>query len=88
MQGECDAAGYLILHGKQIACVTVETFRPQMRAGLGIDQLSIDSDLIARTSYAALQHIAHPELAADLPGVDRLVLVGKSGIAGDHEHPR
>ena len=58
-----------------------------MRAGFGIDQLGVDPDPIARASDAALQHIAHPELAADLLGVHRFVLVGEGRIAGDHEYP-
>jgi len=54
VQRERDASGYLVLHGERIARVTVEPLCPQMRAGLGIDQLGIDPDLIARTPYAPL----------------------------------
>jgi hypothetical protein len=35
-----DPARNLVLQGEQIAHVTVEPLRPQMRVGLGIDQLS------------------------------------------------
>jgi hypothetical protein len=86
MERERDAAGYLVLHGKRVACVTVEPLCPQMRAGLGINQLGIDPDLIARTPYAPFQHIAHTEFVTDLLRIDRLVFVGERGIAGDHEH--
>ena len=40
-----------------------------MRAGNGIDELGGDADAIAGAPDAALQHVAHAELAADLPNV-------------------
>jgi len=59
-----------------------------MRVGLGIDQLNSDADLVARPANASFQHIAHAQLAADLPRVDRLVPIGEGGVARDHEHVR
>jgi hypothetical protein len=88
VQRQRNAARNLVLDGEQITRATVEPLRPQMRAALGINQLRVDPDLVTRTSYAALQYIAHTKLAADLLRVDRLVLVGESRIAGDHEHSR
>ena len=76
----------LVLQGEQIARVAVEPRRPQMRVGFGIDQLGSDADLGSRPLDASFQHIADPEFAADLFGVDRLVLIGKRGIARDHKH--
>jgi hypothetical protein len=57
-----------------------------MRVGRGIDQLSVDAELIARPPDAPFEDIAHAELAADLLRVDGLVPVGERGIARDHEH--
>ena len=34
----------------------------------------------------SLQHIADPELTADLPGVDGLVWIGERGVAGNYQH--
>src|SRR6516164_4972671 len=56
-----------------------------MRVALGIDQLGVDANLLARPLDAAFEHIAHPQLAADLLRVDRFVLVGEGAIARDHE---
>ncbi len=56
-----------------------------MRAALGIDELGVEPDSIARVLYAAFKDVPHPKLAADLAGVDRLTLVGESGAARDHE---
>jgi hypothetical protein len=39
-----DAACDLVLQREQIADVVVETLRPQMRVGLGVDQLRVDAD--------------------------------------------
>ena len=61
-----------VLHGEKISRIAVEPLRPQMRIGLGIDQLGVDADLIARSPDAAFQHVAHPQLAADLLCVNSL----------------
>ena len=56
-----------------------------MSVGGSIDQLGADADLAARSSDAAFEHVAHAQFAPDLLDVDRFALVGKTGIAGDHE---
>jgi hypothetical protein len=56
-----------------------------MRIGLGVDQLGVDPDLVARPPDAPFEHIAHTQFTADLPSVDRLVAIRKGGIARDHE---
>jgi len=75
-----------VLQGEQIARVAVEALGPQMRVCGSTDQLRVDSDLIARSPDASFQHVAHPQLAADLLCVDRLVPVRERGIPRDHEH--
>ena len=55
---------------------------------LGIDQLSVDADLVARATDASFQHIADTKLAADLLRLDRFIPVGERGIPRDHEHVR
>jgi len=52
-----------------------------MRIGLGVDQLGVDADLVARPAHAAFQHIAYPQLAANLLGVDAPALIGEDSIA-------
>ena len=74
------------MQGEQIGAVTIEGFRPQMRVGLGIDQLDIDSCPRTGSAYASFQHIANPKLAADLFRGSRPIPVSKRGIARDHEH--
>ena len=57
-----------------------------MGAARRIDQLTGDAHHPA-TGFpeASFQHVAHAEFAADPFDVDRLSLVGKVRIAGDHE---
>jgi hypothetical protein len=76
----------LVLQSEQIARVAVEPFCPKMRIGRSIDQLGVDTDLVARSPDAPLEHVAHAQLAADLLRVNRLVPVCECGIARDHEH--
>src|SRR6516162_11637026 len=59
-----------------------------MRAGLGVDQLDIHADLVASASHAALKHITHTEVMADLLRVGGFAFVCEGGIAGDYETAR
>ena len=75
----------LLLPGGQLADLFVEPVRPEMRAGLGGNQLDIDPQCGIDPAHAAFQHIAHAEFAADLPHIRGLALVGVGGFARDHE---
>src|ERR1700730_936983 len=81
-----DAARDLVLYSEQIADVVVETFRPEMRVGCGVDELRVDPDLVAGTPDAAFEHIPHPNLAADLLRVQVLVFVRECSCARSPEH--
>ena len=67
------------LHSKQIARLTVEPFRPDMRVGRGIDQLRADAHLVSRPLDAPFEHIAHAQLAADLLRVGLLAPIRERG---------
>ena len=56
-----------------------------MRAGGGLDQLGGDPDPLRLGLQAALEHVAHAELAADLAHVDALALERLDGVAGDDQ---
>jgi hypothetical protein len=45
-----------------------------MRVGLGIDELGIDADAVARPPDASFEYIADTQLATDLLCVDKLKL--------------
>src|SRR5262249_37225234 len=66
----------------------VELFRPDMPVTYGIEQLGVDTDQIGRSADASFEHIAHTQLAADPPRVDRLVPICKCRITRDYEHVR
>jgi hypothetical protein len=87
-QRDCDPGRDLVLQAEQIARVTVEALGPQMRVGLGIDQLGVDADLVARSPDVASQHIADAQIATDLLCVNLLALVGERGIARSPTCPR
>ena len=56
-----------------------------MGSGLRLDQLHVHPHPLAAALDAALQHIAHVEIAADLADVDRLPAIGEGGVAGDDD---
>ena len=73
-EGGRDPARDLVLQGKQIGGDAVESLRPQMRIGFGVDQLRIDVGLVARALDAPLEDVADTEFAADPLCVDWLPL--------------
>jgi len=77
----------LILKLEHVFERTVEPVGPQMRAGLRLDQLRRDAHPVARFAHAAFEHVAHSQFARHLLHIDRLALVRKTRIAGDHEEP-
>jgi hypothetical protein len=77
----------IVLHGEQIFQHAVVAVRPDMLAGLGLDQLTGDADTPLRDAHTALEHVANAEIARDLAHVGRLVLVDEGRVAGDDEQP-
>ena len=75
----------LVLKVEHVVESAVEPVGPDMRAGLGLDQLGGDAQPVPALADAAFQHIAHAEFAPDLPDVDRLALVDEARIARDDE---
>src|SRR3954468_8881498 len=65
----------------------VVSLRPEVIAERGVDQLAGDAHPACRFAHASFKHVSHAELACDLAHVDRFVLVGKGGVARDHEEP-
>ena len=55
-----------------------------MSAGLGVDELRRDAEIVAGAPDAALEHIAHAELAPELGDVHRLPLVLEGRVAREH----
>jgi hypothetical protein len=51
-----------------------------MRVGAGIDQLTVDADLIGRPADASLERVAYPQLMPDLFRTDDFVLVGERSV--------
>jgi hypothetical protein len=56
-----------------------------MCASFRVDELCVHAHAIGAALGAAFQHVAHPELAANLPGIHGLVFVGESRFARDDE---
>jgi len=52
-----------------------------MRSGLGFDELAGDAQSIARLGHASFEHVAHTELAPDLPHVHGFELNGEPQVA-------
>ena len=56
-----------------------------MDAAFRVDQLNVDAHPIAAALDAALERIAHIQVAADLFEIDRLTFVGEGRVAADHK---
>ena len=83
-----DARDDLVLHAEQLGDRLVEPVGPDMRAGLRLDQLHVDPHALAAALDAALEHVAHVEVAPDLANVDWLAPIGEGRVPGDDEGAR
>jgi hypothetical protein len=69
----------------QIVTIRIEVVGPDMRTRFRVDQLHVDLNPVDKPSHAAFEHIADPEVAANLLHVNWFALVGEGGGASDHE---
>jgi hypothetical protein len=76
-----------VLHVEEIGQGLVEPLGPEMIARFGVDELHVDTHATSAALDAALQHIAHIQLAPDRLHIERLAFVGEGRIAGDHDGP-
>ena len=81
------ARGHLILQLEDIIESAIETVGRDMRPGGRVDQLRGDAHSARCPAKAAFQHVAHAQVAADLPHVHCSVLVSKARVARDDEEP-
>ena len=80
-----DPVGDLVLKVENVLQRSVKFVRPEMSPGLSFDKLSRDAQARAGSPHTPLKHVAHAEITADLAHIDRLALVDKARVAGDHE---
>src|SRR6266404_5321930 len=83
-----EPASDLALRLDQIAAVSVEVVGPDMRSRFRLDKLHVDLDPVAKPPHAAFEHIADPEVAANLLHLNWFALVGECGGTSDHEAVR
>src|SRR5208283_2838603 len=79
--------GNLVLKRENIFQDPIVLLSPQIGVGFRIDQLYGNTDSIARLAHAALKHVANTKFIRHLLNSDRLILVGKSRVAGGHRQP-
>ena len=82
-----DLGGHLVLDGKDVGEVAVVALRPEVPAGIGIDQLRRDPHPVAGAADAALEHGADAEFASDGADIDVLALVDEARVARDDHQP-
>src|SRR4029079_13244270 len=69
-------SAHLLLDGKNIGNAAIEPIGPEIVAGGYIDELRVETDLIACPPHAAIDDKAHAKLTADIRQNDGLPLVG------------
>ena len=86
LQGLADGLRDFRLNGKEVigGDFAVVVFRPEMLVRFRIDQLHIDTHLLTRALYCALQDGRHTKLGADFAQVLGGVTVFHHGGARDH----
>ena len=76
---------HFILQHEQVRDILLEPIRPDMRAGLRVDELRVDTNAAWVALDRAFQHITNPEFPPDLLGVDGLALECERRVARDDE---
>src|SRR5215471_18177817 len=85
LDGAGDSGGNLVLQGKQITKVTVEALCPQMRVGVGLDQLSADTHPFGRPAQAPFENVTYTQFTSDLLCVERLAAISERSVARNHQ---
>src|SRR5262249_13600254 len=78
-EGANHARRDLVLQVENIVERAFETVGPEVGAGRRVDELAGDAYTLRGSANAALEHIAHPELTADLLDVHAAALESKRG---------
>lgn len=73
-----DAAGNLVLDGKDVAPAAIPGLRPEMRVGVRFDQLGRDADPLAGLADAALDDMTDAQSLGDRRDVHILALEGET----------
>ena len=79
----CDRARHLVLDGKNVRQFVVIAFGPSVHACHAVDKLHSNANYVAGAAYAAFEHIAYCELAADFPHIWRLGSKAEARVGGD-----
>jgi hypothetical protein len=87
LDGGDDPLGDVVLDREDVAQLAVVAFGPDMLAGLRVDELARDPEPLPGRPDAALEHVAHPEIARDLADIHGPALVDEGRVARDHEEP-
>src|SRR5262245_48626027 len=72
-----DFGNDFVLCRENIGKIPIEAVCPDMDSNGRINKLRIDPHSACRSSSATFQKVFHAQLASNLPGVDRLALVGE-----------
>ena len=83
-----ETASNFFLPFYEISPIAFKPIGPKLRAAFRIDQLNIDLNMVAGALHAAIENVAHPELASDLLRTDGFALVSERSHGRDHEAPR
>src|SRR5689334_8270510 len=75
-----------ILHVEDISDRLVESFGPEMIAGLGVDKLDVDPHAATTTLHGTFKNITNAKFATHLLQINMLSLVGESSVGTDHEN--
>ena len=78
----------LVLNGKYVLKLSIVPLGPTLNAGQSIHKLRSDTNTVTTTTNTPFQHVAHAELAPDMPDVYGLASVLEAGVTGDDKQLR
>ncbi len=76
--------GEFTLNGEDVGNLPVEAARPEMRAGLDVNQLCRDAEPVTLAARTAFHHVGNTKLLSELAHIAVLPLHGIGGVARDN----
>lgn len=83
-----ETTGDRVLRFRKASAIGVEAIGPDVSSAFRIDQLHVDPNLLTHPPHTAFENVANPELMPYLLQVAEFALIGKRGVASDHEASR
>src|SRR4029078_10177676 len=84
LQSLGNVRNHLVLQREDVGPSAIKTLRPQVTAGLGIDQLGVDAHVVAGAADTAFKDVTDTEFGRHLRWLSVFAFVAEGSVARGH----